>query len=676
MPANKYLSPVLIFLIYFFAVGSVISAEAGNSRSLIYDPLNFQEPPWGKSALAGNKLWEEGDEAGAIREWEKAISQGFSDGLAFYYLGRYYARLEDWDKSIVYLQKAKPLVIEDQNDTRILEDLYEILAAAYMKKRRYYDSYIHYQKALKMDPDSPSLHLGLANLYLLRGKLNEAEQEAKQVLVETPSMARAYWIIAAAAEKRGDYPGAVKYYQKFLSQEPDQWEAHLALGLIFQYQMNQSDRAEEELKKVVALAPEDGRAYATLGEIHLGRGRVESARQAVDQALRYDPENYQALIIRGQIYLQEGDEKQAENYFQKALQVNPDGVLGLYWAGVILFRKGDYQEAESHFRGTLNSVPEFRDAGLNLGLTLEVQGRRKEALQQFQKVVRLHPDFALAHLALGRLYYYAAEPAKALPYLRNALALDRSSWEPYYYIGKCLFDRGDNEQALEYFLASRKLASKNAQILTDLAMTYERTNQPDLAESLLAEALECDPDYLRAILKLGLLRARNKDSGGAERLYRQALIIKPGDVNWGNQGEQRDFLVRMVSGVEDYLDGGIDYLSLSAVMRNISRDQEIFTELIPILEAKVRRNPRKPEYPHLLGMAYQEQGDLALAEKYYLRAVLNDSDFAAAHLSLGQLYAARKEYDSARKHFQAVLSLSPDSAMVPTIKEVLKNLPE
>ncbi|HDL65202.1 MAG TPA: tetratricopeptide repeat protein, partial [Proteobacteria bacterium] len=278
--------------------------------------------------------------------------------------------------------------------------------------------------------------------------------------------------------------------------------------------------------------------------------------------------------------------------------------------------------------------------------------------------------------SLGRVYYYAGEPEEALPFFRNALALDRASWEPYYFIGKCLYDRNDNEGALEYYLAARKRDSENPQILTDLALAYDRTNHPELAEAMLTEALEYDPGYLRAMLRLGILKAREDDLTGAERLYRQALIIRPGDVNWGNPGEQKDFLVRMISGVEDYLGAGIDYLSLYAVIKNISRDQGVFTELIPVLIEKVRRNPLKPEYPHLLGMAYQEKGDLPQAEKYYLRAVRNDSDFAAAHLSLGQLYAGEKKYDLARKHLQAVLSLAPESAMAPTIKEVLKNLPE
>lgn len=676
MSWTKYISPLVVFLICFIALRPVFSADDGNSGSLIYDPLALHEPLWAKASLAGNKLWEDGDEAGAIREWEKAISQGFSDGLAFYYLGRYYARMEEWDEAITYLRKAKPLIIADKNDPELLENLYEILATAYMKKRRYYESYIHYHKALRLDPDSSSLHLGLANLYLLRGKLDEAEAEAKQVLVKSPSMARAYWIIAAAAEKRGEYPAAIDYYHKYLSLEPDRWEARLSLGLLLHYQMKQSDRAEKELDEVVLLVPEDGRAYAVLGEIYLARGQIESARKAVDRALKYDQDNYQALIVRGQIYLQDGDDNRAENYFRRSMRLNPDGALALYWVGVILFRNGDYPAAESHFRRSLSSAPRFRDAALNHGLALEVLGRRSEALRQLKEVVKLHPDFVLAHLGLGRLYYYAGEPDKALPYFRNALALDRDSWEPYYFIGKCLYDRNDNEEALEYFLAARKRESKNPQILTDLALAYERTNHPDLAEARLTEALEYDPDYLRAMLRLGVLRARQKDSSGADQLYRQALILRPGDVNWGNQGEERDFLVRMISGVEDYLGAGIDYLSLYAVMKNISRDQGVFTELIPVLSEKVRGNPLKPEYPHLLGMAYQEKGDLVNAEKYYLRAVRNDSDFAAAHLSLGQLYAGGKRYDLARKHLQAVLSLSPDSSLAPTIKEVLKNLPE
>ncbi|MEA1926927.1 MAG: tetratricopeptide repeat protein, partial [Candidatus Auribacterota bacterium] len=546
----------------------------------------------------------------------------------------------------------------------------------YMKNRRYYESYIHYQKALNIDPKSPSLHLGLANLYLLRGKLNKADQEARQVLVKSPSMARAYWIIAAAAEKRGDYHVAVEYYQKFLTLEPDQWEARLALGLLLHYHMKQSDRAERELEKVTALAPGDGRAYAVLGEIYLGRGDSEEALKAVEQSLKYDPETYQALIIRGQLYMEGGDDLRAEKLFKEALQVNPDGVLAIYWTGMILFQQGNYQAAESHFKKASGLAPQFRDAVLNHGLVLEVLGRRSEALRRLQGVVKDNPDFALGHLGLGRLLYYSGKSKKALPYFRNALALDRSLWEPFYFIGRCLHDRGDIVESLEYYLLARKLENENPQLLTDLAIAYAETNCSSRAEELLNEALSVDPNYLRAMIQLGLLKARKDDFRGADSIYRQALILRPGDVSWGNQEEQKDFLVRMVTDVEDYLGSGIDYMSLYGVIKNMSGEQEVFSELIPILQEKLRSHPFQPEYPHLLGMAYQDRGDSVNAEKYYLRAVRNDSDFAAAHLSLGQLYAGQKKYDQAREHLQGVLSLVPDSALAPAVREILDSLPK
>ena len=132
----------------------------------------------------------------------------------------------------------------------------------------------------------------------------------------------------------------------------------------------------------------------------------------------------------------------------------------------------------------------------------------------------------------------------------------------------------------------------------------------------------------------------------------------------------------MVSGLEEYLGAGIDYLSFFALIQNISRDRKIFAEVIPILREKVRTLPSQPQYAHLLGLAYQEEGDLENAEKYYQRALDIDSDFTAAHLSLGQLYTRAGRSREARRHLAAVLLLVPESSFSPDVREMLENLPE
>jgi len=151
--------------------------------------------------------------------------------------------------------------------------------------------------------------------------------------------------------------------------------------------------------------------------------------------------------------------------------------------------------------------------------------------------------------------------------------------------------------------------------------------------------------------------------GEASVLYKQAVIIKPGEISWGYAGEKKDFLETIIASLEDYLPSGVDYLSVYMIVENVSRTGSTFSELIPLLEEKVKSRPFEPRYLHLLGMAYQEVGKIDRAEKCYARALQIDSDFATAHLSLGKLYARQGRSVSARTHLEAFLTLFPESSL-------------
>ncbi|MDP8235584.1 MAG: tetratricopeptide repeat protein [Candidatus Erginobacter occultus] len=667
------------FRLIFFALGllGALPLPAAEENSPIFlDPFQRERMPWLEAAEAGNRLWEEGDEAGAVREWEKAVAEGFTDGIAFFYLGRHYLLREDWPKAIRYLRSARPRLEGSGAEEGMILAAREMLALAYLREGEYFESYLHYLQAQRLAPDSPSIHLGLAQLYLLQGKFDQAESSARRVLEISPEIGQAGRILARVAEKRGDYPAAAEYYRIFLADEPQDLNARLARGLILAVHLGRDREAERELGLVIEGDPDRDQAHAVLGEIRLRRGEIEAAEKSAERALKINPENYRALTLLGRLRLQAGDPAEAETLFRKALRVEPEGALALYGLGVVYFESRDYEKAEVHFRRALGRVETFPEAALNRGLALEALGRREEALEVLGKLVGDYPDFAPGQLGWGRVYYYSGDIDRALPLFRNALALDPSAWEPYFFIGKCLWEAGAKAESREYFRAARARGGEAPALLTDLARVYENSGEFDRAEAVLEQALAADAAYMPALFGLGRLRALRNQTTEAERLYRQALVIRPGEAVWEYAGEEREFLLRLISGVEDHLSGGLDYQSLLVLIRNLSREREILTGLIPDLREKVASHPLRPEYSHLLGLAYEEKGEAENAERYFRGALRIDPDFTAAHLSLGRLYTRLGRTAEARRHLSAVLLLAPDSSVDPEVRELLKDLPQ
>lgn len=666
-----------ILFIFSLALLSLCRLEAvGENSAIFFDPLQGQRMPWLDDAEDGNRLWEAGDREGAVRKWEKAVAVGFADGVAFFHLGRHYILQEQWPKAIRYLRSARPRLEHSGEEEDLILAAHEMLALAYLQVGDYFESYLHYLRALRLSPDSPSIHLGLAQLFLLQGKLDDAENSAQRVLEISSGNGPAWRILARIAEKQGNYSAAAEYYRLCLVGEPQDAKARLNRGLILAVHLGRDREAEQELNLVIEGNPEQDQAHAVLGEIHLGRNEFAEAEKAANRALEINPDNYSALALMGRLYLRAGDSGLAENFFREAHRVEPEGALALYGLGVILFQNREYREAETYFRRALIRAKDFPEASLNQGLALEALGRRQEAFEVLEKLVVNHPDFAPAQLGLGQVHYYSGRTDEALPFLRNALALDPKAWEPYYFIGKCLWSAGLTGESREYFLAARARGGKAPALLTDLARAYEEVGEVDRAETILQEALSTDAYYMPALFQLGRLKARRDQTPEAERLYRQALIIRPGEAVWEFAGEEREFLLRLVSGVEDYLGGGIDYLSLLALIRNLSRERGVLAELIPVLLEKVSSHPLEPRYAHLLGLAYAERGEAQNAERYFQRALRIDPDFVAAHLSLGQLYSGAGRIAEARHHLSAALLLAPKSSVDPEVREMLRNLSE
>ena len=106
-----------------------------------------------------------------------------------------------------------------------------------------------------------------------------------------------------------------------------------------------------------------------------------------------------------------------------------------------------------------------------------------------------------------------AEPANVAP--RVALA-------------NLYFDAERYSDAARWYEDAMKLDDRNADVSTDLGVSYYYLNQPDRALQQFAHSLTVNPTHTKTMLNLGIVRAFGKqDLDGATKAWQQVVDIAP-----------------------------------------------------------------------------------------------------------------------------------------------------
>lgn len=106
-----------------------------------------------------------------------------------------------------------------------------------------------------------------------------------------------------------------------------------------------------------------------------------------------------------------------------------------------------------------------------------------------------------------------AEPANVVP--RVALA-------------NLYFDAERYSDAAKWYEDAMKLDDRNADVSTDLGVSYYYLNQPDRALQQFAHSLQVNPKHTKTMLNMGIVRAFGKqDLDGATKAWQQVIDIAP-----------------------------------------------------------------------------------------------------------------------------------------------------
>ncbi len=255
-----------------------------------------------------------------------------------------------------------------------------------------------------------------------------------------------------------------------LTRQPDDADAHLALGLLLHNQ-GQLTEAQAAYRALAALRPDRADAHKLLGNVLMQLKRYDEAEHAYKQALTLTPQDADALANLGRVLYAQHRLPEAALASHLAVTIRPNYVEAQVDVACVLRDLGRLPEAEATLRTAIEKQPEYADAHFNLGIVLEKTARFAEAEAAYREALKLRPDAAAGYNNLGNVLHQTGRPQEAADVYRQALALNPNGAASHYNLATAL-------RALEL---------------------------PDEAEPHYRRALALNPDYFDAQFGLGTL---------------------------------------------------------------------------------------------------------------------------------------------------------------------------
>jgi Tfp pilus assembly protein PilF len=216
------------------------------------------------------------------------------------------------------------------------------------------------RRSLEANPDAPALHYLLGFLLRNTGDLEGAAAAADRALELDPAFEGIRVLKAKILEAQGDSEGAIAMYR-------------------------------EELE-IATSTQVQGEAYQGMATLLLSAGRLEEAKQVLEQLIVVSPDVAGAYQELANIYIREGNEEKAAEMLEQVAALGVQNPDILYNMGAERYNSGDLEAARGYFEQTLEADPAYTAAYLQLGFTCIGLDDREAAAQHLRKFLELSPE--------------------------------------------------------------------------------------------------------------------------------------------------------------------------------------------------------------------------------------------------------------------------------------------
>ena len=545
------------------------------------------------------------------------------------------------------------------------------------------------------EEQEPEHYIKEGKVLFEQGELESARVQFQNALQLNPRLSEAYFNLALIAEKKQNWGGMLRNLLDTVATDPAHLEGQIKLGQIYLLG-GEFDKAVEQAKKVLKLAPENTAGRLLQAAVQLRQGKNKEAIQEIEHVLAQQAYFANAIALKVAYLINQDSKTEAYAVLNEGIKHNPDERDLRFLKIRIDIDNKRFDDAVREYENLRVLYP--KETGLSVSQVdfLFSIGRLKEAELILREVIDKQPVRVELRLKLVELIEQRDDSEEVEKVLRESiLALPSESVLKFrlvdHYLAKSQFLEAESvlqeiisltENSVDGVTAKVKLAQiallqknkvKMERLVEDvLNVDANQTdalllragirlnkNDTDGAITDLRIVLGNRPDSEQALILLAQANVLKGEREVAESQWRKVLAINPNNMfaimpltnALFKRGEYDKAIQIYKEALNKKPDNPVALLALGQASHKAGQ----YDQLITYLETLLHKHPEVDTLYHTLAMAYASNEDWLEAENLLKRKLQQSAKDIKTYMLLALLYQNQGKALEAEKVYLAAL---------------------
>ena len=410
--------------------------------------------------------------------------------------------------SVAYVNRAKKLIGEKKfNEAQeVLKSALDLssqdsLVYKYLGKiREHYADFenavLFYRTSAKLNPNDKEIWLRLGMSLMYSEHLNEALIAFENANKRVPFNTDIYTGWGMTYMKQKKYALAKDKFNTAARISKYNFSAIL-LSAVMEKRLNEFKSAEEKLRFLVKVAPNEGSLYE-YAHLKLLQNNYDEAEIYSYKTLEYNKQMLPVYFLLSEIYSIKRDFAKTETIYKTALENGLDCSSLHFEQGKSYVRLLELQKAKEQFNFALEQEKDFVEAKIGLALINAYEGNFEPAEEFLQK----YADNVYIMEVVGLKYLFEENYKQAIEIFKKALQKDCNQTYLYYNLACAYKGLNIQDKVREYFDKFIEKNPKYVKGLFDYANWLIEISDFEDARRKLEKALKTEPDNVDILNKL------------------------------------------------------------------------------------------------------------------------------------------------------------------------------